>query len=58
MIKKSLAKFIIDLLRWSIRGIFLVTLIFVASFVCWFAFQFLVHMADFCRHTIFQDNWY
>jgi uncharacterized membrane protein len=57
MIKKSIVKVGIDLLRWSARAFYLITAIFIAFFVCWFVFQFLGHLMDWCENTIFSGPW-
>jgi len=58
MIKKPLIKTLLDLLRWSVRGIMLVTAIFVSLFICWFVYQFCTYLKDWCEHTIFDGCWW
>ncbi len=58
MIKRGIVKTIIDLLRYSVRSIFLVTMIFLALFICWFCFHFLLQLMDFCMFHYFSEKWY
>jgi membrane-anchored glycerophosphoryl diester phosphodiesterase (GDPDase) len=58
MIKRSIVKVLLDMLRHSVRGIMLVILILLALFLCWFTFEFIMHVKDWCSHTIFDGTWY
>ena len=58
MVKRGIVKIVIDLLRWSVRGIFLITTIFVSLFVCWFVCHVLIQLIDLCSNTIFSEPWH
>ena len=56
-IRRGIIRTFIDLLRWSTRVISLVTLIFIALWICWFTYHFLVFLRDYCDITIFSAPW-
>ncbi|TKJ38329.1 MAG: hypothetical protein CEE38_06110 [Planctomycetes bacterium B3_Pla] len=57
MIKRGIVKMFIDLLRWSVRTIFLVTTIFISLFICWFCYWFLAFLKQWCENSIFSEPW-
>ena len=54
---KHLPFLVAGFLRTAIRALIGITLVFASLFLCWFAFEMLVHLKDFCSRTIFGHNW-
>ncbi len=57
MINRSIAKIALDLMRNSARAIYLISSIFIAIFVCWFCFWFLVFLSQWCKDNVFNEPW-
>lgn len=57
MLKNNLVQILIGLMRNAVRGIFLITLILIALFVCWFVFLFFEFFKEFLLNTIFSQRW-
>ncbi|MBN2589154.1 MAG: hypothetical protein JXA96_04790 [Sedimentisphaerales bacterium] len=57
MIKKRFITLILDLLRNSVRTIFLATSIMIALFISWFVFNFLTYLMQWLNSTLFSKPW-
>lgn len=54
---KHLPFMVAGLLRTVIRGLIGLTLVFLALFLVWFTYEFLVHVRNLFGRTIFGHDW-
>ena len=57
MVNRGIVRIFIDLLRWSVRAIFLVATIFISLFICWFCYWFLVFLFSNSSQTVIILVW-
>lgn len=57
MIRKKFINLIIDMMRNSVRTVFLITTIALSLFVLWFVIKFLSHFMELLNSTIFSGSW-
>ena len=54
---KHLPFMVAGLLRTVIRGLIGLTLVFLALFLAWFTYEFLVHLRNLFIRSLFHKNW-